>query len=146
VASFKCSPRYPHLIPEEMRRPNLEQLRQLVLSPDGPGWQFSEAGIDYLFADGRMHHLTVLGHAQLGYYLKFFDSDIPHECQEIWLSLGDRSRLTEVVCPDDWEASAGLFVERKAAWESSHYFCTTGERAPAIDWITESEMPETGNW
>jgi hypothetical protein len=146
VARFSCSPRYSHVIPQKMRDPDLEQLEQLVLNPDGPGWQFSEAGIDYFLKDSRKHHLIVLGHPALGYYLQFLG---PKGCfgpEDIWLSLSDRSRLSVVVCPDDWQASAGLFVPRAAAWEAIRHFCLTGGRSPAIEWISPQDMPETGNW
>jgi hypothetical protein len=146
MARYSCSPRYSHLIPEEMRDPDLEQLKQLVLSPEGPGWQFSEAGIDYFLDDGRKHHLIVLGDTGLGYYLHFLGPDGCFGPDDIRLSLGDRSRLSEVICPDDWEASAGLFVSRVRAWEAIRHFCMTGERSPAIEWITIDEMPEDGNW
>ena len=129
-----------------MRGPDLAQLEHLVLNPDGPGWQFTEAGIDYFFDDGRKHHLIVLGDTELGYYLQFLG---PKGCfgpDDIWLSLGDQSRLGEVVCPDDWEASAGLFVPRPQAWRAIRHFCTTGGRSPAIEWISHREVPETGDW
>ena len=129
-----------------MRHPDLEQLEQLVLNPDGPGWQFSQAGIDYFLGDGRMHHLIVLGHPELGYYLQFLG---PKGCfgpEDIWLALGNRFRLSEVVCRDDWEASVGLFVPRAAAWEAIRHFCMTGGRSPAIEWISHRDVPATGSW
>lgn len=146
VARFSCHPRYGHLIPEAMRCPDLKSLEQLILHPDGPGWQFSEEGIDYFLDDGRKHHLIVLGDSKLGYYLQYQG---PNGCfgpEDIWLSLGDRSRLGEVVCPDDWEASAGLFVPLPLAWQAIHYFCTSGGQSPMIEWISHLEIPETGNW
>lgn len=146
MPSFVFSPRYSHLLPEEMRRPDLETLGRLILTPDGPGWEFSEAGIDYYLDDARHHHLIVLGHPELGYYLQFLG---PKGCfgpDDIWLSLGNRKRLGEVVCPDDWEASAGLFVPRSLAWVAIRHFCTTGERSEEIEWISPRDMPDTGNW
>ena len=44
--------------------------------------------------------LILINDAELGYYLKYFDPE-----GKEWLSLGNRDRLWEVVCPDDWEAS-----------------------------------------
>lgn len=129
-----------------MRQPTLDQLESLVLNPDGPEWQFAEAGIDYYFDDGRKHHMIVLGDTELGYYLQFLG---PQGCfgpNDVWLSLGDRSRLEGVICPDDCEASAGLFVPHALAWQAIRHFCTTGERSPAIEWISHRDMPETGNW
>jgi hypothetical protein len=146
VATFSYSPRYSHLIPEKMRDPDLEAIKQLVLNPDGPGWQFSEARINYFLDDGRTHHLIMLGHPELGYYLQFLGPDGCSGPNDIWLSLGDRFRLGEVVCPDDWEASAGLFIPRPLAWQAIRYFCATGGRSPAIEWISHLEVPETGNW
>jgi hypothetical protein len=129
----------------EMRNPDLERLRQIILNPDGPGWQFSEGGIDYL-SDGRRTHLIVLQHPELGYYLKYIGPGGIREPNDTWLSLGDRSRLGEVVCPDDWEASAGLFIPPPLAWEAIQLFCTTGARSPAVEWISPLETPESGNW
>jgi hypothetical protein len=129
-----------------MRQPDLDMLEKLVLNPDGPGWRFSEAGIDYHFDDGRKHHLTVLGDDDLGYYLQFSGSQGCFGPNEIRLSLGDRSRLGEVVCPDDWEASAGLFISRPHAWQAIRHFCTTGGLWSNIEWISIDKMPDNGNW
>lgn len=146
MTRFLCHPRYSHLIPEAMRCPDLELLEQLVLHPDAPGWQFSEAGIDYFLDDGRKHHLIVLGDSELGYYLQYHGPQGCFGSDEVWLSLGDRSRLGEVICPDDWEVSIGLFVSRPLAWQAIRYFCTTGGRSSVIEWISHLEVPETGNW
>jgi hypothetical protein len=146
VVKFSFSPRYPHLLPEEMRKPDLETLGRVILNPDGPGWQFSEGGIDFFLEAGRRNHLIVLGDSDLGYYLQFSG---PKGCfvpDDIWLSLGDRSRLNEVVCPDDWEASAGLFIPRSLAWEAIRSLCLTGGRSPLIQWISHLDVPDTGNW
>jgi hypothetical protein len=144
VAEFVFSPRYSHLLPEEMRHPDLATLGQIILHPDGPGWQFSEAGIDYLDG-GRRAHLIVLRDSDLGYYLHYIGPRGINNPDDIWLSLRDRGRLGEIVCPDDWHASAGLFVPPPVAWEAIRYFCTTGVRSPCVDWIGPREMPENGN-
>ena len=146
MAKFVFSPRYPHLLPEELRHPDLDTLGRIILNPDGPGWQFSEAGIDYVFDTGRYHPLIVIRHPELGYYLQFLGGEGRFGPEDIWLSLGDRSRLGEVVCPDDWQASAGLFVPLPLAWEAIRHFCTSGDRSAAIEWINPQDMPENGNW
>jgi hypothetical protein len=145
VAEFVFSPRYSHLLPEEMRHPDLGTLGRIILNPQGPGWEFSEAGIDYLDG-GRRTHLIVLQHPKLGYYLHYVGPGGIKDPDDIWLSLGDRSRLGEVVCPDDWEASAGLFVPPSLAWEAIRHFCTSGTRSPVVEWISPRDVPENGNW
>lgn len=129
-----------------MRDPDLTQLEQLVLNPDGPGWQFTEAGIDYYFDGGDKHHMVVLGDPELGYYLQFLGARGSFDPDDVWLSLGDRSRLTEVVCPDDCEASAGLFIPSTNAWEAIKDFCVEGRRSSAIEWISHREVPAAGAW
>ena len=76
---------------------------------------------------GRLRHYLTIG---------------PHG----WLSLGDRSRLSEVVCPDDWKVSAGLFVPTDKAWLVIRQFCESGTRSNDIEWITPDDMPDDGNY
>ena len=85
--------------------------------------------------------MIVLSDPELGYYLKYFDAN-----EEEWLSLGDRGRLQEVVCPDDREASAGLFVRPEAARLAIREFCQSGTRASEVAWIRPENMPDGGNW
>jgi hypothetical protein len=121
------------------RNPDLEELRRIFLHPNGPGWQFGDAMIRY-DERGQQFTLIVLSHPELGYYLKYLDS-----CDE-WLSLGDASRLAEVVIPDDWEASAGLFIAPDQAWLAIKEFCLSGKRTNQIAWITPDQVPDEGNW
>jgi hypothetical protein len=123
-----------------MRNPDLEELRRIVLNPKGPGWDFGDARIRYE-ARGEQFTLIVLSHLELGYYLKYID---PRD--EEWLSLGDASRLTEVVVPDDWEASIGLFIPPDRAWLAIEEFCQSGTRSNRIAWIRPEAVPDEGNW
>jgi hypothetical protein len=117
--------------------PDLDWLRELILNPVQPGREFGEAGINFRLGDFQ-ENMTLINDRQLGYYLMIGKHD--------WLSLGDRTKLGEVVCPDDWEASAGLFVPKERAWLAIRDFCETGRRSPQIDWIKPGDVPEGGNY
>ena len=135
MPEFIFQPRY---VIKSVRNPDLDWLRDLILEPFLPGREFGEAFIEY--RDGQQSvSLILLSDRQLGYYLKHFLG------KETWLSLGDAARLSEVVCPDDWEASAGLFVSPADAWSAIREFCLTGSRSSAIQWIRPSEVPPDGN-
>jgi hypothetical protein len=51
-----------------------------------------------------------------------------------------------VICSDDWEASAGLFLAPEKAWIAISEFCRSGARSPDIEWIRPADMPADGNW
>jgi hypothetical protein len=136
MAEVLFQPRYA--IPA-MRNPELEWLREIILDPFLPGREFGEALIDFREGERRLS-MILLSDPDLGYYLKYDPTG------DTWLSLGDATRLGEVVCPDDWQASAGLFVPPDKAWLAVSAFCRTGERSSAITWIRPTELPPEGNW
>jgi hypothetical protein len=136
MADILFQPRYAI---RSVRNPDLEWLRDVILDPFCPGREFGEALID--FDDGhRLRRMILIADRDLGYYLKYDPGG------DTWLSLGDASRLSEVVCPDDWQASAGLFVPAEQAWLAVSEFCRSGERSTAIKWIRPGEVPVDGNW
>ena len=72
---------------------------------------------------------------QNGFYLKYSD-----EAKQVWLSLEDPGKLTEVVeCADEWYASVGLFLPKEKAWLAIKEFCQTGNRTDEITWIDPAE-------
>jgi hypothetical protein len=137
VAEVTFEPRYA--LPR-MRNPDLELLRDIILDPSGTGREFGDAVTS--FEDGgNRSTLILLSHDELGYYLRYSDSE-----EDEWLSLGNANRLAEVVMPDDWEASAGLFVAVERAWPAIEDFCQFGIRSEKIEWVRPADMPEGGNW
>src|SRR5690242_18079282 len=119
--------------------PDMDWLRDLILNPFRPEQEFGDALIR--FQDGDQNtSLILISDRELGYYL---NHGAPND---IWLSLGDASRLTEVVCPDDWKASAGLFVPCDRAWLAISEFCRSGDRSSEIEWIRPEDVPPEGNW
>ena len=133
MVTLTFQPRYK--LPE-VRNPDLNEFRQTILEC---GDEFGEATLVY--EGEQTATLILIFHDQYGYYLKYRNSD-----REEWLSLGDASRLKEVVTPDDWEASVGLFVPLPRAWQAIKDFCESGERSAGIMWIRPSEIPAGGNW
>jgi len=119
-----------------LRNPDMNGLRKTILELGG---EFGEATLLY---DGKhMARLILIFHDDYGYYLKYRNDD-----GKEWLSLADATRLKEVVTPDDWEASVGLFVPLPEAWDAIKHFCECGERSDEIVWIRPSEVPAGGNW
>jgi len=122
-----------------MHDPDLATLRDLILNPCSPGREFGDALISYRDND-RVVIMTLIHDRDLGYYLQYGPP------KDTWLSLGDRRLLSEVVCPDDWKAAAGLFIPADKAWLAISEFCRSGERSNAIEWMRPSEVPDDGNW
>src|SRR6185503_5231891 len=91
----------PRYLLEAVTNPDPAWLRGLLL--DAPSYEFGDATLSYDDAD-RSVAMTMLADRELGCY---FNHGLP---KHSWLSVGDATRLSEVVCPDDWQASAGLFV------------------------------------
>ena len=99
---------YLHYVFDDPSPANLEDLF-LECSPPGEPWgdamlRHSEAGVARVMA--------VLSHPDLGYYFHY-QIGCPDSGA---LSCGDRLRLSEVVCPDDLEVSAGLFVSPESGF------------------------------
>jgi hypothetical protein len=136
MAEVQFRPRYAL---SSVRNPDLPWLEDLILDPFRPGREFGEATIS--FSDyGRKIDMILITDPTLGYYLKY---DAGHS---EWLSLGNPSRLSEVVCPDDWHASAGLFIPPDQAWLAISEFCQTGKRSNASNWISPRDIPADGNY
>ena len=128
---------HPRYALRRVSNPDMEWLKDVILHPFEPGREFGEASIT--FSEGaHKGDMILIADRKLGYYLIIGH----HE----WLSLGDRSRLSEVVCPDDWKASAGLFVAPDKAWLAVQEFCKSACRTDQIDWITPDEIPDDGNY
>jgi hypothetical protein len=136
MAEIHFQPRYAV---SSVVNPELNWLRELILDPFREGREFGEATIQFREGE-RQLRMILISDPKLGYYLNY-DPE-----KDTWLSLGDASRLSEVICPDDWEASAGLFISADKAWLAISEFCQTGERSGAIKWIRPSSLPEDGNW
>jgi hypothetical protein len=122
-----------------VRDPDPDWLRDLILDPFRPGREFGEARATFRDGD-RTAELILIADRGLGYFLKWEPTG------DTWLSLGDPSRLAEMVCPDDWQASAGLFVPAEKAWLAIHEFCRTGGRSSEVAWIRPEDVPAEGNW
>ena len=128
----------PRYAISSIRNPGSDELRDLIVNPNLPGREWGEALITFVDAL-RTVSLIVLNEASLGHYLKYDPSG------DTWLSVGDRARLGDEICPDDWCVSAGLFVPTDKAWLAVSDFCSTGLRSLEIEWIRPSEIPPTGN-
>jgi hypothetical protein len=122
-----------------VHNPDLDWLRHLILDPFRPGREFGEATVTFQDGDHAIG-LILIADRDLGYYLNYGSPG------DTWLSLGDPSRLAEVVCPDDWQASAGLFVRPDRAWLAVTEFCRSGLRSSKIEWIRPEDLPPQGNW
>jgi hypothetical protein len=129
----------PRYAIRSVRDPDLDWLRDLILDPFRPGREFGEAIITFRDGD-RATDLILIADRDLGYYLKYEPTG------DTQLSLGDPSRLAEVVCPDDWQASAGLFVPPDRAWLAISEFCRSDGRSSEIEWIRPEDIPPEGNW
>jgi hypothetical protein len=84
----------PRYAIRSVRNPNPDWLRDLILDPFRAGREFGEAIITFRDGD-RATKLILITDRDLGYYLNHGSP------KDSWLSLGDPSRLAEVVCPDD---------------------------------------------
>jgi hypothetical protein len=136
VAEVLFKPRYAL---KAVCNPDMDWLHDVILNPCRPGQEFGEATLTYRDAE-RVAEMVLIADRELGYYLKY------ELVGDSWLSLGDPGRLAEVVCPDDWEASAGLFVSPERAWVAIHDFCLSGVRSKTVEWVRPTEIPEAGNW
>jgi len=122
--------------------PSLDAVRQMILSPPAGYW-YETIGVAILerFDGTSKKRLMVLPSEKHGIYLKYSD-----EAKQVWLSLEDRGKLTEVVeCADEWYTSVGLFLPKEKAWVAIREFCRTGNRTVEITWIDPAEIPEGGS-
>lgn len=128
--------------------PDLQELKELIINFPSDFWRkgSGDASLSIFEEEVLVSDLLILPNFEFGYYLKF------HKYQNkaifwIWLTLADRSRLTQVCeCSDEWFASVGLFITPEKAWKVIETYCLTGERDETIEWIAPDEIPETGNW
>jgi hypothetical protein len=90
--------------------------------------------------------LMIFPNPEYGIYLRYEGRN--EDAGTEWLSLEDISKLGEEVAEYSFEmyASIGLFVTTNDAWEAIEYFCLTGERTSAIEWISCENVPEQCNY
>lgn len=123
--------------------PKLETLQKLIFEPPHGYWDQGSGGanLDYL-KDTSRTSLMICPSSQYGIYLRFYDAQgVP------WLSVEDKSKLLEWTdLSDEWYVSVGLFIQKESAWLAVKEFCSTGKRAPEVNWLPASEIPEGGNW
>jgi len=119
--------------------PDAAFIEEVFLHEHPMGGEWSEATIKFESA-GEVRTMIVLSDKRHGFYLKFIDHG-----DEPWLSLGDQKLLGHNITPDDWEAAAGLFVDRIQAFSAVSTFLKTGKRSANIEWIRPDALPEHAN-
>jgi hypothetical protein len=133
---------------ESVQNPSEDYLRGLITAPPKGFWGqgSGDAELELENMAGEKLSLLILPHEGLGFYLKFLKTE-GRRIVDTWLSLSNKTRLTEVVpCSDEWMASVGLFLAPDAAATAVGEFARTGRRTEAISWIRPDEIPEGGNW
>jgi hypothetical protein len=123
-------------------QPDMEAFRRLVLELPDAYWLQGNGQVQIRFR-GRAeeNEMLVSPNKPFGVMLKIFGTGFD------WLSLHDPSRLTEITTvSDDWLTSVGLFLPPDDAWAAIEWFCRTGERSSAVQWIRSSDMPADSNW
>ena len=99
--------------------------------------------IDYERTDGSGNKFSIaMGvevHHKLGCSLNY----APNQDKECW-SVGDESRLTEVIENDDCNLwFAGLYIRPEKALRAIEEFCRTGKPDTNVDWIDVLDLPGT---
>lgn len=127
--------------------PNPEYLKLLLLQPPPGYWSqgAGDASIDYREPPLPERTLIVMQDNRLGFYLKYLEA-ISARVETEWLSLGDRSRLKQVIDCDDWKVSVGLFIGKEAAANAVAEFAKNGTRSTDVVWIQPEEVPPEGNY
>lgn len=135
MKNFVFSPRY---ILNDIRNPDRETLRDLVLNANQPGREYGEASIKLDGANPRMW-LYILHDNDLGCSLWYHDAD-----GEAWVPIGNAARMNELVCPDDINSPAGSFLDPSMALAVIEEFCRTGERSSDVAWtkIADLQIPD----
>lgn len=132
---------------EEIKNPSPFYLHQLLTNPPRGFWAqgSGDATLEYEETSGDEISLLILPNDEFGIYLKYHRRK-GGRIVETWLSLHDANRLNEVTtCSDEWLASVGLFLPVEVAAQAVEEFARSGRRSDAVRWITEAEIPETGN-
>ncbi len=127
--------------------PDCEFLRQKILGFSRDYWMAGRGGATLTWSRGSDSDasLLILPHPEHGFYLQYVLRN--GRSRVTWLSLADRARLLETVeCCDEWQASVGLFVSPKVAWNAIEQFCQDGGRSEAVQWIPSKDMPNESNW
>lgn len=133
---------------QRIENPSPFYLHQLLVNPPRGFWKqgSGDAAIHLDGEGGEQISLLILPNEDFGVYLKCHRRK-DGRIVETWLSLADPTRLGEVTtCSDEWLASVGLFLPPEAAAQAVEEFARFGRRSDAIQWISEAEIPETGNW
>jgi hypothetical protein len=123
----------------QIRNPTMDTLRDLILNPLRPGRAACEEGLIRFDGGVPSSSLIIIYDRSLGWSLQF-DKD---KSGDIWVSVGNSTRLSELVCPDDIAVPAGSFVTPEVALEAILHFCQNGERFTGLNWARLADLPIT---
>ena len=85
-------------------------------------------------------------HEELGYYLRYSVTD--KSGYEIdWVSMYDETKLANYVeSLATVEASEGLYLPPKLAWEAIKTFIETGKMSDKIKWVRSEDLPDEATY
>ena len=99
-------------------------------------------GMIYYKTDDKKSRLAIAALEEYGVYLGYSSNNTKY------LSLFDRNKLSNIL--DVWGGglyvSEGLFIAPETAWKGICEFVVTGNMYSGIEWITDRDIPDDGNF
>lgn len=99
-------------------------------------------GMIYYKTDDKKSRLAIAALEEYGVYLGYSSNNTKY------LSLFDRNKLSNIldVWGDGLYVSEGLFIAPETAWKGICEFVATGNMYSGIEWITDRDIPDDGNF
>jgi hypothetical protein len=119
----------------------------VFLNPKDDFWdQDSRSGLISYESGSKKTCIIINPFGSSKFYFKHL-SYTNNRIEKTLLSVGNKLDLEVVVMANcEWKASRGLFLNSEIAARVAIEFIRTGDPSPIIEWITPSQLPESGNW
>jgi hypothetical protein len=126
--------------------PSLERINYWLFKNPKRWSAKPDAGIVFVFPDSSTSNLLIAYGEEKGYYVSL---DQNH--QKKWILFNGMTEIKDlnkkhVKIDQDYYVSEGLLCDGEMMWEAVKYFVETGQKCPALTWVSDFDLPEGAKW
>ena len=127
---------------------SMQELKELLVDKFPAVWLGPDGGDNGMVGCLGDDEVTLMlePHEELGYYLCYIMTDKSGD-ETFWVSMYDETKLANYVeSLATVEASEGLYLPPKLAWEAIKTFIETGKMSDKIKWVRSEDLPDEATY